>query len=181
MRLREKTGTAARAQSASGGRFMVKVFTRRHGRHPGAFLLRGKALQVRKPERWGSIFGFLVPLCFPHLGRNGFLPLYGSGCMAGWSAEKSEFRWYHGLMFALSVTLGAFFNACGGEKEICNEKHSVHPAAKTRYPPKTAYPRTLSVKHKGHRGQMHDCHGPAGCMRKRKGANQSWRRRWTKL
>lgn len=50
--------------------------------------------------------------------------------MAGWSAEKSEFRWYHGLMFALSVTLGAFFNACGGEKEICNEKHSVHPAAK---------------------------------------------------
>ncbi len=29
--------------------------------------------------------------------------------MAGRSAEKSEFRWYHGLVFALSVELGAFF------------------------------------------------------------------------
>ncbi len=34
--------------------------------------------------------------------------------MAGRSAEKSEFRWYHGLVFALSVELGAFFYAQTG-------------------------------------------------------------------
>ncbi len=43
-------------------------------------------------------------------------------------------------MFALSVTLGAFFNACGGEKEICNEKHSVHPAAKNKVSAQNSIP-----------------------------------------
>ena len=181
MRLREKTGTAARAQSAFGGRFMVEVFTRRHGRHPGAFLLRGKALQVRKPERRRFIFWFSCTAVFSALGRNGFLPLYGSGCMAGRSAEKSEFRWYHGLMFALSVTLGAFFNAYGGEKEKCNKKHSARPAVKNMVSAQNSIPRTLSVKRKGHSERIHDCQVPAGGMRTRKGANQLWKRRWTKL
>ena len=59
-------------------------------------------------------FVFLISALFqylPQLEGNGFLPLYGGGCMAGRSAEKSEFRWYHGLVFALSVMLGAFLFA----------------------------------------------------------------------
>ncbi len=39
--------------------------------------------------------------------------------MAGRSAEKSEFRWYHGLVFALSVELGAFFYAQTGVGRVC--------------------------------------------------------------
>ena len=84
---------------------MVKAFPQAVWKASGSILLQ------RIVQHQGSRF-IENEKSFVHVKsaeENGILPLYGNSGMAGQSAEKSEIRWYHGLMFALSVCLGCFF------------------------------------------------------------------------